>query len=179
MVHAYAERKTTPEVIQAVLGVTPETFDKQYLQWIDGRYGTMATNFDQSRHAMEEMVAKAKSKDYDAVIQQGEIVRRLYPEYVGPANPYEFIASADLSKGDKKGAVSVLTAYEKTGGDDPSTLKQLAALEEELGSPGMLPPRSIASTISTRSRTKRCTGIWGISGLRKRTIPGPFGNMPP
>lgn len=135
MVHSYAERKTTPEVIQAVLGVTPETFDKQYLQWIDGRYGTMAANFDQSRHAMEEMVAKAKSKDYDAVIQQGETVRRLYPEYVGPANPYEFIASADLSKGDKKGAVTVLTAYEKSGGDDPSTLKQLAALEEELGQP--------------------------------------------
>ena len=35
MVHSYAQRKTTPEVIQADLGVSPEEFDKQYLQWIE------------------------------------------------------------------------------------------------------------------------------------------------
>ena len=45
------------------------------------------------------------------------------------------IATADLAKGDKKSAQEVLTAYEKAGGDDPSTLKKLASLEEESGSP--------------------------------------------
>jgi cellulose synthase operon protein C len=35
MVHSYAQRKTTVEVIQADLGVSPEDFDKQYLEWID------------------------------------------------------------------------------------------------------------------------------------------------
>ena len=49
MVHSYAQRKTTPEVIQEDLGVSPEEFDKQYLQWIDKSYGTQAANFDQSR----------------------------------------------------------------------------------------------------------------------------------
>ena len=34
MVHSYAARKTTPEVIQADLGVSPEAFDKQYLAWL-------------------------------------------------------------------------------------------------------------------------------------------------
>ena len=53
------------------------------------------------------------------MIQQGEAVRRMYPEYIGDANPYEFLAAADLAKGDKKAAAAVLTDYEKIGGEDP------------------------------------------------------------
>jgi hypothetical protein len=135
MVHSYAQRKTTPQVIQEDLGVSPEEFDKQYLQWIDKSYGTQAANFDQSRKALEHLVEAAKQNQYDTVIQEGEAVRRMYPEYIGDANPYEFIAAADLAKGDKKAAEAVLTEYEKIGGDDPATLKKLASLEEELGQP--------------------------------------------
>jgi cellulose synthase operon protein C len=135
MVHSYAQRKTTLEVIKADLGVSPEEFDKQYLQWLEKNYGAQAANFDQSRKALEQMVETAKQKQYDAVIQEGEVVRRMYPEYVGAANPYELIAAADLAKGDKKAAETVLIEYEKVGGDDPATLKKLASLEEELGQP--------------------------------------------
>ena len=135
MVHSYAQRKTTPEVIQADLGVSPEEFDKQYLVWLDKNYGAQAANFDQTRKALEQMAEAAKQKQYDAVIQEGEVVRRKYPEYVGAANPYELIAAADLAKGDKKAAEAVLIEYEKVGGDYPATLKKLASLEEELGQP--------------------------------------------
>jgi cellulose synthase operon protein C len=135
MVHSYAQRKTTPEVIQEDLGVSPEEFDKQYLQWLNKSYGTTAANFDEWRKALEHLAEAAKQKQYDAVIQQGDIVRRMYPEYIGDANAYEFIAVADLAKGDKKAAAAVLTDYEKMGGGDPATLKKLASLEEELGQP--------------------------------------------
>jgi cellulose synthase operon protein C len=135
MVHSYAQRKTTPEVIQADLGVSPADFDKQYLQWLDKRYGMQAANFDQSRKALEQLAHAAEQKQYDTVVQEGEAVRRMYPEYVGDANPYQVIAAADLAKGDKKAAEAVLIEYEKVGGDDPATLKKLASLEEELGQP--------------------------------------------
>jgi cellulose synthase operon protein C len=135
MVHSYAQRKTTPEVIQADLGVSPDEFDKQYLQWLNKNYGAQAANFDQSRKALEQMAEAAKQKQYDSVIQEGEVVHRMYPEYVGDANPYEFIAAAYLAKGDKKAAEAILIEYEKVGGDDPATLKKLASLEEELGQP--------------------------------------------
>jgi cellulose synthase operon protein C len=135
MVHSYAQRKTTPEVIQADLGVSPDEFDKQYLQWLNKNYGAQAANFDQSRKALEQMAEAAKQKQYDSVIQEGEAVRKMYPEYVGDANPYEFIAAAYLAKGDKKAAEAILIKYEKVGGDDPATLKKLASLEEELGQP--------------------------------------------
>jgi cellulose synthase operon protein C len=135
MVHSYAQRKTTPQVIQADLGVSPEEFDKQYLQWIDQRYGTMAANFDQWRKALVQLAEADKQKQYDAVLQQGEVVRHMYPQYIGDANTYEFLATTDLAKGDKKAATEVLTDYEKMGGEDPTMLKKLASLEEELGQP--------------------------------------------
>jgi tetratricopeptide (TPR) repeat protein len=135
MIHSYAQRKTTTEVIQADLGVSPEEFDKQYLQWLDKNYGAQATNFDQTRKALEQMAEAAKQKQYDAVIEQGEVVRRKYPEYIGAANPYELVAAADLAKGDKKAAEAILIEYQKIGGDEPATLKKLASLEEELGQP--------------------------------------------
>jgi cellulose synthase operon protein C len=133
MVHSYAQRKSTPETIQADLGVSPEEFDKQYLAWLNQRYGTMAGNFDEWRKLLEHLVATAKQNQYDEVLREGEVVRRMYPEYIGDANAYEFLAVADLAKGDKKAAAGVLTDYEKMGGEDPSMLKKLASLEEELG----------------------------------------------
>ncbi len=135
MVHSYAQRKTTPEVIQADLGVSPEEFDKQYLQYVNQRYGTMAANFDEWHKKLENLVEAANQKQYDAVLQQGETVRSLYPDYIGDANVYEFVAAADLARGDKKAAVTVLTYYQNKGGEDPSILKKLASLEEELGQP--------------------------------------------
>jgi tetratricopeptide (TPR) repeat protein len=135
MVHSYAQRKTTPEVIQADLGVSPEEFDEQYLQWVNDRYGKVAANLDAWRKAMVQMVEAANQKQNDAVIQQGDAVRRMYPEYIGDSSAYELVAVADLAKGDKKAAVAVLTDYEKTGGENPSMLKKLAALEEEVGQP--------------------------------------------
>jgi tetratricopeptide (TPR) repeat protein len=68
-------------------------------------------------------------------LREGEVVRNMYRQYIGDANAYQFLANADLAKGDKKAAAAVLTDYEKMGGEDPSILKKLASLEEELGQP--------------------------------------------
>jgi cellulose synthase operon protein C len=135
MVHSYAQRKTTVEALQANLGLSPEQFDKQYLAWIDERYGKTAAAFDEWRKGLEQLIKAADQKQYDVVIRQGEAVRRMYPEYIGAANAYELLAEAYAAKGDKANAMTVLTSYEKIGGDDPAVLKKLASLEEELGQP--------------------------------------------
>ncbi len=135
MAHAFAQVKTTPEVIKQELGLSPEEFDKQYLAWLNERDGKIAANFDEWRKELKALVEleKAKPKDNDKIIAQGEAVRALYPQYVEEANVYEYMAEAHLAKGDKKAAVADLTAYEKQGGENPATLKKLASLEEELG----------------------------------------------
>jgi len=133
MAHSFAELKATPEVIQQNLSLSPGEFDKEYMQWLDKRYGATAANFDEWRKQLKQLVELANQKQYDAVLAEGETVRRLYPEYVGDANVYEFLADAKIAKNDKKGAAVVLTEYLHNGGQNPATLKKLAALQEELG----------------------------------------------
>src|SRR5882757_3843137 len=133
MVHSYAQSKTTPQVVQQDLGLAPEEFDKQYFAWIDKRYGAEAAHFDEWREKLKGLVAASQQKQYDTVLAKGPAVLAMYPEYVGDANVYELTADADKAKGDAKAEAAALTAYEHEGGQNPSVLKRLAALEDGAG----------------------------------------------
>jgi cellulose synthase operon protein C len=133
MVHSFAKLESTPDVIQHDLGLKPEDFDRQFLEWLDKHVGKEAAGFDQWRQGLKEVAELARNHQYDDVDQKGEEVRRLYPDYVYDANVYEFLAEAYVAKGDKPKAAAVLTEYQKYGGRNPATLKELASLEEGLG----------------------------------------------
>jgi hypothetical protein len=133
MVHAFAKATPTPQVVRTVLGIEPDEFDKQFMDWLNKQVGTDVANFDSWVKELKVLAQDAKEKNYDAVLQQGEKVRQMYPEYVYAANPYEFIAEADLAKGNKKAAADTLTDYMKRGGRNPEALKKLAGLQEESG----------------------------------------------
>jgi cellulose synthase operon protein C len=136
MVHSYAKLLTTAQVVQQDLGLTPEEFDKQYLEWIDKKYGAEAAHFDEWRGKLKALVAASEQKQYETVVAQGPAVLAMYPEYVGDANVYELMADADKAKGDAKAEAAVLTAYEHEGGQEPAVLKRLATLEEQAGQQG-------------------------------------------
>jgi Flp pilus assembly protein TadD len=133
MIHSYAQSQTTPQVVQQDLGLTPQEFDKQYLAWIDKKYGAEAAHFDDWREKLKALVTASQQKQYDAVLAQGPATLAMYPEYVGEANVYELLADADKAKGDAKAEATVLIAYEHEGGQDPVVLKRLAILEEDAG----------------------------------------------
>jgi tetratricopeptide (TPR) repeat protein len=135
MVHSYAQRQTTSEVVKADLGLAPEKFDKQYLAWIDKKYGGEAAHFNEWHDKLKALAAAAQQKQYDAVLAQGPTVLAMYPEYVDDANVYELMATADKARGDAKSEITALTAYEHEGGQAPDLLKQLAALEQAAGQP--------------------------------------------
>jgi cellulose synthase operon protein C len=75
----------------------------------------------------------AKAGQNDAVIQQGDEIIRMYPDYVYAANAYEFVAQAHIANGNKQAAAAVLKAYQTRGGRNPEALKELASLQLELG----------------------------------------------
>jgi len=137
MVHSFAQSKTTPEAIQENLGMSPDEFDKQFFAWLyeQKALGKMAASFDEWRNRLKDLAELAKDKNWDAVLLKGDEVRQMYPDYVEGANAYEFIAEADMAKGDKKAAAAVLTEYEKIGGLSPDALKELASLEQEMAEP--------------------------------------------
>ena len=133
MVHSFAERKATPEAIQDNLHVSPEEFDKQYAAWLDKKVGTTVANFDTWREQLKALAKLVDAKQDDEVIATAPAVIKLYPEYVDDANAYEFLAAAQIRKGNKPAAAEVLSAYEKMGGESPDALQKLAELEEEAG----------------------------------------------
>ena len=142
MVHAFAELTPTPEVIQQSLGLAPEAFDEQFQVWVYQHAGPIVTKFDEWRTGLKHLVELVESHQSDAALEQGEAVRRLYPEYVQDANAYEFLAEIKSAKGDKAGAIAVLIDYQNFGGSNPTTLKKLASLQEEMGR-----PRDAAATL--------------------------------
>ncbi len=133
MVHSFAQLQTTPEVMEKDLGLAPEELDKQYLAWLDQKYGAEAAHFDEWREKLKALVAAAEQKQYDTVLQLGPAVMAMYPEYVGDANAYELMADAEKAKGDVKAEAAVLTTYQQEGGQMPDMLKRLAMLEEGAG----------------------------------------------
>jgi tetratricopeptide (TPR) repeat protein len=135
MVHSYANLQTTPQVIQNDLAIAPDEFDKQYLAWIDQKYGQQAAHFDEWRAKLKSLFAAAQQKQFDTVLQQGPAILALYPEYVGDANVYELLADAYKARGDTKSETAILIAYEHQGGQMPDVLKRLAALQQVAGQP--------------------------------------------
>lgn len=133
MVHSHTKMMTTPQVIKEDLGLAPDEFDGQYLDWISRKYGAEVSHFGEWREKLKALVQAAQEKQYDIVLAQGPAVIALYPEYVEDANPYELMADAYKAKGDAKGEIATLTAYEHEGGEMPDVLKRLATLEGNAG----------------------------------------------
>jgi tetratricopeptide (TPR) repeat protein len=135
MVHSFAKLQTTPQVIEHDLGLSPEEFDRQFLAWIDGKYGARATHFNEWREKSKALLIAFQQKQYDTVLAEGPALLAMYPEYVDEANLYVMMADADKARGDAKSEAAILTAYEREGGQMPDVLKRLATLQEAAGQP--------------------------------------------
>ena len=133
MVHSYAQLKTTAQVIQQDLGLAPDDFDKQYLAWINQKYGGEAGHFDLWQEKLKGLFRAARQNQLDTVLQQGPAVIDMYPEFVSDASAYEVIADAAQMKGDSKIETATLTEYVHHGGQMPALLKRLADLDEAAG----------------------------------------------
>jgi tetratricopeptide (TPR) repeat protein len=135
MLHAYAQLKTTPEVIREQLGVEPGEFDRQFQSWLAAETKTTVEGFDNWKKGMQRIAGLVKAAKHDDVIREAPAVRDLYPEFVESGNLYEVLADAYLAKGDKASAAAELARYAQAGGRSPDALKQLATLLEGLGRP--------------------------------------------
>jgi tetratricopeptide (TPR) repeat protein len=133
MMHLFGERKTTPEVIRAALGMEPEAFDREFLAWVEAEAGPAVSKLDEWRKTMLAIATARRAKDNGAVIEKGNAAIAMYPEFVEGGSAYEEVADAYESKGDKTSARKTLEAYSKLGGKNPATLKKLARWQEEMG----------------------------------------------
>ena len=133
MIHDFAKLKTTPEVIQAQLGMSPEEFDKQFFAWLNEQTKEPVEHFAEWKKNLKQMYDDLKAKKYDDVIHEGQTIRDWFTDYVEPGNVYELLADAYAAKGDKAAARKELEKYSSVGGRSSMLIKKLATLEEEAG----------------------------------------------
>jgi tetratricopeptide (TPR) repeat protein len=129
MIHSFAESKSTPEVIQADLGMSPADFDQQFEAWLDAQTKTTVEHFPEWKKRIRTLADDLHDRKYDEAIKEGTAIRDWYPDYVESNSVYELLANAYLEKGNKAAAIQQLEDYSHVGGRNPATIKQLAGLE--------------------------------------------------
>lgn len=133
MMNAYSHVTTTAEVVETVLGLKPEEFDKQFLAWLNTQHKTSVEHFEAWSKAIKPLNDARKAKRWEEVLRDGPKLRDDYVEYVEAGSVYEALADADEATGHKAAAIVELTRYVLSGGRDPILIKRLAALQAEAG----------------------------------------------
>ena len=134
LLRGYTTGLSTAEIVQTELKLTPAEFDARFLEHVRARTGRIVDAFEREwRPLMKILAGLREKKDYAAALEPARRARDLYPDYVGDGNAYELISEALLATRDREGAAAELQRYRKAGGRNPERLKQLAALEVELG----------------------------------------------
>lgn len=131
-IHAYGERKTTVEAIHDILHESSESFDKNFLAWLDGKTQKIVQNYDAWKQGMKAAQADLQNHATDEALKQSLAVRDHYPDYIGPESAYQTIADIYLTNGKKQQAAEELERYRDHGGSNVETLNKLAQLELDL-----------------------------------------------
>ena len=135
MLHDFAGAMETADVVRKELKIEPAEFDKQFIASVEAETKTVVSSYDDWKKGMRSLVDKVAEKQWDAVIAEAPKLRDDYPDYVEDHNAYEALAQAYLAKGNKQAALVELERYEKVGGRNPETLKNLAKQLEDAGRP--------------------------------------------
>ncbi len=133
MIQGFKDRKDTVTVIQEVLKVTPEEFDKQFFPWLEESTKRTVDGFDQWSKDIKTLNDSGAHKDYDKVIADAPGIIDVYPDFIESGSGYDWLTKAYVAKGDKTKAIATLEAYAAHGGRNPANLKQLADLQAEAG----------------------------------------------
>jgi len=135
IIHSYAARKPTPEVIADNLHEDAATFDRDFFAWLDQKTGNTVKHFDEWKQGLKTAHQDLESGKTDAAIREALAVRDEYPDFTGSGSDYELLMQAYLDKNDKTRAVETLERYREAGGTTIEPLKTLARLEQETGRP--------------------------------------------
>lgn len=135
MLAEFSHVTTTAAVVEKVLGVKPEQFDKDFLAWLDNEHKVPLAKFEDWTKQMKPLHDAVRGKMWDEAIRIGLAIRDEYPDYVEAGSVYEALAEAYEAQGKKAEAIAELERYAREGGREPDTLKKLARLRDEAGDP--------------------------------------------
>ena len=126
LLDAFGEGLQTGDAIARVFDRSPETFDDEFGEFIEARYGDLLDNLDHWHRTRELMLGRLGDEEWSAVIEPAEHMIELYPNYVEPDSPYVALARAFDELDRRDDAIAALERFWQSGGYDPSVLMRLA-----------------------------------------------------
>lgn len=128
MLARFKDGATTPEAVQAALGIAPEAFDRQFGEWLRSQYGAVFAGLKPLGDARKAAYAALGRKDWNAAIEAAQTALKILPNDVDEGSPYVPLATAQQSLGQNDAARETLQQYWQRGGYDPQALGMLAQL---------------------------------------------------
>jgi tetratricopeptide (TPR) repeat protein len=131
MLRLYREGRSTAEVFEEALGLTPAAFDRQFNSWVDSKSGLI--DLDSFRQWVEQGTSAAGMGDHETAIENLQRAVDMYPEYTFEGNPYLPLAASYEATGDLASAVATLDQFASYAEHGSTGLLELARLREETG----------------------------------------------
>ena len=119
----YRDGADTPTALREALGVAPEELDAEFAEYLERRFGGI--DVPAFREAVTEAARLSREPDLAAAAQAARGAVALYPDYVGPDNPYPLLAAAQAGLGDMESATRALQEYWTRGGRQRGPLGRL------------------------------------------------------
>ena len=109
MLELYRTGNTTAEVFELALSADPETFDRDFLEWVDRRAGSI--DVDAVRSLVQGGYQAMEAGDFELAVESFSQVIEIYPEHSDEQNAYEPLAEAYLSQGNTRAAIETLEEF--------------------------------------------------------------------
>lgn len=131
MLLSYKNGKDTAGVFQEVLNLKLESFDQEFMAWMEARAGSIDP--EAYRELYEAGTMALEANDLEKAITSLRSAVTMYPEYSDGENAYEPLAQAYLKRGDKAAAAETLKKYLNYSELSFASYVKLAELLEESG----------------------------------------------
>ena len=136
LLYKYRDGMQTGEAIEAVLGISPREFDRDFNQFVRSEHGAILDNLEDWQRTQFSVQQKLSAGDWSGTIELAKHLIDLLPQYVEPDSPYLALARAREELGQRPQALTTLEKFWRNGGYDPVALKRLGGWLHEANRTG-------------------------------------------
>ena len=127
LLYKYRDGLQTGEAIEAVLGISPQEFDRDFDQFVRSEHGAILDNFEDWHRTQSSIQQRIADADWSDTVELAKQLIDILPAYVEPDSPYLALARAQEELGQRQQAIEALERFWKNGGYDPVALKRLSS----------------------------------------------------
>jgi tetratricopeptide (TPR) repeat protein len=136
LLYKYRDGLQTAAAIEAVLGISPRQFDRDFNQFVRSEHGAILDNLEDWQRTQLSVQQKLSAGDWSGTIELAKHLLDLLPQYVEPDSPYLALALAREELGQRPQALTALEKFWRNGGYDPAALKRLGGWLHEANRTG-------------------------------------------